>query len=86
MAKLINANDYPCLKCEAYGCGKVCSELQDWLNSAVDAMEVVHGRWMPQEYSHPEGNYHLFHCSECGIPNAFERNYCPSCGAKMDGE
>ncbi len=36
--RLIDANEYPCLKCEAYGCGKVCSVLQDWLDNA---MEVV---------------------------------------------
>lgn len=50
-----------------------------------EAEEVVHGRWIPKEYSGPEGKYYLFHCSECGTPNAFERNYCHACGAKMGG-
>jgi rubrerythrin len=53
----------------------------------VDAVEVVHGRWIEKEYvDEPYGGYYLFHCSECGIPNARERNYCPNCGAKMDGD
>ena len=51
----------------------------------VDAVEVVHGRWIVKEHSAPYGGYHLFHCSECDEPNAKEKNYCPNCGAKMDG-
>ena len=48
---------------------------------------VVHGRWIEKEYvDEPYGGYYLFHCSECGFPNARERNYCPNCGAKMDLE
>ena len=52
----------------------------------VDAAEVVHGRWIEKEYCEPWGGYYLFHCSECDTPNAQERNYCPNCGAKMDGD
>lgn len=51
----------------------------------VDAVEVVHGKWIEKEYCEPSGGYYLFHCSECCAPNAMERNYCPNCGAKMDG-
>ena len=62
---------------------------------AVDAVPVVHGRWI----SYPEclafeGAYHDEHivCSACHsvwniIDNDTERfDYCPNCGAKMDGE
>ena len=49
----------------------------------VDAVPVVHGRWTPKMY---DNSYILCHCSECGSPNARERNYCPNCGAKMDGD
>ena len=48
-------------------------------------VEVVHGRWIEKEHEAPYGGYHLFHCSECDSPNARKRNYCPECGAKMDG-
>lgn len=52
----------------------------------VDAVEVVHGWWIEKEYvDEPYGGYYLFHCSECCVPNAQQRNYCPNCGAKMDG-
>lgn len=47
----------------------------------VDAVEVVHGRWISLE---PEIG--LYGCSECEHKILrSECNYCPNCGAKMDG-
>ena len=48
----------------------------------VDAVEVVHGRWIQSE-----PGYRL--CSHCMADVAIysgHRNYCPNCGAKMDGD
>lgn len=51
---------------------------------AADVEPVVHGRWLDNED-------YMF-CSICGIQwnycdNDTETfNYCPNCGAKMDGE
>ena len=62
---------------------------------AVDAAPVVHGRW------ERVGSDGIVCCSICGIPMNKTRislpdggssycyigtNYCPHCGAKMDGE
>jgi hypothetical protein len=48
----------------------------------VDAEPVRHGRWEYVNASHGM----MCSCSECGeIPECFEPNYCPNCGAKMDG-
>lgn len=47
----------------------------------VDAVEVVHGRWIHK------GAWHI-ECSECNYILAHigeAKNYCPYCGAKMDG-
>lgn len=49
----------------------------------VDAVEVVHGEWV---YDH----WCEFRCSICGEwsnsePYKGKENYCPNCGAKMDG-
>ena len=51
----------------------------------IGAEPVKHGRW---EFKHPNG----WACSECGewglmIDNRgiCKSNYCPNCGAKMDG-
>mgnify|MGYP003293065292 CR=1 FL=1 len=47
----------------------------------VDAVEVVHGRYVHK------GAWHI-ECSECQHILAHigeSKNYCPNCGAKMDG-
>lgn len=59
---------------------KACLE---YINAtpAIDAVPVVHGRWI-------EDNYGYFHCSECGFEwdeSEVTSKYCPDCGAKMDG-
>ena len=60
----------------------------------VDAVEVVHGRWKPRPHHkfNSEGiliKYcDFYYCSECGTerPMVPPYNYCPNCGAKMDGD
>ena len=54
---------------------------------AVDVAPVRHGRWEKQSG--------LYSCSECGMTCPYDVqadvieywacNYCPNCGAKMDG-
>lgn len=52
----------------------------------VDAVEVVHGQWIEEEI------YDKIICDVCGHEwNIFDNdtetfNYCPNCGAKMDGD
>lgn len=51
----------------------------------VDAVEVVHGRWLNEMH----GNSLNGTCSVCGSYDhayAFGWNYCPNCGARMDGD
>nr|WP_277098314.1 hypothetical protein [Dialister invisus] len=55
---------------------------------AADVAEVVHGQWILER--EPDGKPYCFHCSVCdndfhyiGIFTAYD--YCPNCGAKMDG-
>lgn len=52
----------------------------------VDAVEVVHGRWIDR----PTVKGQVY-CSECAtLEKATDSNYrsryCPNCGAKMDGD
>ena len=49
----------------------------------VDAVEVVHGRWIAYG-----GNQYtrISQCTNCCAKYDFMSNYCPNCGAKMDGE
>ena len=50
----------------------------------VDVAEVVHGQWIEKPYLLGTTRY----CSHCGqnygMPHGVF-NYCPNCGAKMDG-
>lgn len=57
----------------------------------VDAVEVVHGRWIPtyHTYYNRYGEHQIadeWHCSECQIYSRDEWNYCPNCCARMDLE
>lgn len=48
----------------------------------IDAVPVVHGAWMDQDYT-----FTRFTCTACGSKNHGEcTNYCPHCGARMDAK
>ena len=49
----------------------------------VDAVQVVHGRWIKRRFTETLSGYE---CSNCSTTWDAETNYCPNCGAKMDGE
>ena len=58
------------------------------INPDADVFPVRHGRWEKQRG--------IYSCSECGMTCPYDVqadvieywacNYCPKCGAKMDGE
>ena len=59
----------------------------------VDAVEVVHGRWISEVVRKLDWKgkmrdyYQASSCSVCHKPDPGygTSNYCPNCGAKMDG-
>ena len=56
------------------------------LTPTVDAVEVVHGRWrLETDEEEPNLMFKLVVCSVCGKTANGMYNYCPNCGAKMDG-
>lgn len=82
--RLIDANDAEKFVMEHILDAKERYLILDFLKecSTVDAVEVVHGRWI--RYPHGSGIY----CSECKHKRRYkdeQDNYCPNCGAKMDG-
>lgn len=51
----------------------------------IDVAPVVHGRWIEQE-TYTFGT--MYDCSICDariLDNGHSWNYCPNCGAKMEG-
>ena len=51
-----------------------------------DYKPVMHGRWIRYSEIFHDPEYTLVKCSVCGGESCCEANYCPDCGAKMDGE
>lgn len=56
----------------------------------VDAVPVVHGRWIYKQTEDEDWGhtFHSWECSNCNYHaecNPAGKNYCPHCGAKMDG-
>ena len=77
-----------CLVAKGLECS-ILGELIDLLRAApaVDAVEVVHGRWMKGTRTLSTGSIIAGHrCSECDEFFVRNSNYCPNCGAKMDGD
>jgi hypothetical protein len=69
----------------------------DWIYSFIDAadkadvVEVVHGEWIPIEHEYRNKFERVmiadeFDCGICGRRLGYRANYCPNCGAKMDGK
>ena len=66
---------------EEYSADKFCFEFKN----KADVVEVIHGEWE----SYPNNLYRR--CSVCKREyytelNRYKGNYCPNCGAKMDGK
>ena len=58
---------------------KIMKTVRDNDAPIIEAEPVKHGRWM-----------YPFYCSECGFEPYYasdmQYNYCPNCGARMDGD
>ena len=66
----------------------VNGEWRDDNGDAIEISRVRHGRWIdayPDIEPNPMFMYGI--CSECGFEQGISKylNYCPNCGAKMDG-
>jgi hypothetical protein len=93
--RLIDAN---ALSCGIDGCsfesgydaGKVLIMIAE--APTVDAVEVVHGKWTPIDVIAKKAGYAVryYRHAECKVNpcRLFEcmNDYCPNCGAKMDGD
>lgn len=77
---------------DVHGCGlleDVICEVD--AQTAADVVPVVHGRWIHSRYEDCSEQFERVKCSQCNHEAyAMARyvrggNYCPKCGAKMDG-
>ena len=52
----------------------------------ADVVEVRHGVWRMRKAIIFDSELVGYNCSECNTTWDTETNYCPNCGAKMDGK
>ena len=85
----VGCNSYHGVRCRACGTGDAIDIIDDF--PAADVAPVVHGRWEHSRYEDCSEQFELVKCSQCNheaYAMAFYvrgGNYCPNCGAKMDG-
>lgn len=87
---LLVADDYPCRSCEKKYCQQNCQKFNTWLDTIIEAEPVVHGRWEKMdEYCNHSREFKCTACKQSVFYDHFTRfceyDYCPNCGAKMDG-
>lgn len=60
--------------------------LQQCINDAptIEVAEIVHGKWEKVRGFTGFFTWEV-QCSICGVPQDNKSNFCPNCGAKMDG-
>ena len=80
--KAMEKADYTAIADDADSCK--ADYLREIIESvpAADVVPVVHGKWMP---FHSEAAGDIQYCSACKIGLDAKTDYCPHCGAKMDG-
>lgn len=79
---------------EEYDLQQILGDIED--APAADVVEVRHGKWLPSR-----NGINPIRCDKCNMPALFVHeqdgfggfgfyrcpsNYCPNCGAKMDGK
>ena len=88
MTKYLNAeemlNNYEA-DCEVYENNGDSLDAELWMvdylknHSSADVQPVVHAHWKYDKNG-------VFWCSKCECIPATKSNFCPHCGAKMDGD
>ena len=55
---------------------------------AADVAKVKHGHWIEHQWAEESEGLLIsnFECSQCHDWKREKSDYCPNCGAKMDGE
>ena len=80
----LNCKGCPELDCEC--CWVKASKNHIKEVPAAETTPVVHGAWsLETDEEMPNFMFKLVKCSSCGEKANHTYNYCPNCGAKMDG-
>lgn len=58
----------------------------DLMISLPDAPERKKGRWIDETFKPWGLVYHPYKCDQCGEHSESDSDFCPNCGARMEGE
>lgn len=72
-------------KTKAYGYDAIEILTEIEFSPTADVVEVKHGKWEKKTFIIFDSEKVGYHCSECNTTWDVNTNYCPNCGAKMDG-
>ena len=79
----VGCNSYHGVRCRACGTGDAIDLIED--APAADVAPVVHGRWEPGNPICPVCGGDKFKNLDADIWCDWLPDFCPNCGAKMDG-
>lgn len=79
----VGCNSYHGVRCRSCGTGDAIDMIEDI--PAADVAPVVHGRWEPGNPICPVCGGDKFKDLDADIWCDWQPDYCPNCGAKMDG-
>ena len=83
MCEYLYPDGYCPEKCDLEKCDlEKCDWMEHLKEDAADVAPVVHGRWLCVDTD----TEHFFLCNRCKKKEFWESNYCPNCGARMDGD
>lgn len=74
--EVLTLRDYSMNNAEKVAFSLVYKKLREL--PTTDVVEVNHGEWEKR-------GFYGHNCSVCDSLNDIDTNYCPNCGAKMDG-
>ena len=78
-----NCRNFKDMKCDYCGTADYIYMIEDM--PTADVAPVVHGRWVEKEKYTFGIMYDCSLCEDRILDNGHPWNYCPNCGAKMDG-
>ena len=79
----VGCNSYHGVRCRACGTGDAIDIIDDF--PAADVAPVAHGHWEPGNPICPVCGENKFKDLDADIWCDWLPDYCPNCGAKMDG-
>ena len=89
MVPQVDSSDFPTQWVpSAYECSIIEAQAKEIEKLRAQASPVVHGRWIERRAPHAMGGISA-KCSACSKSVQYlgnPLNYCPNCGAKMDGD